>query len=230
LGRATMSVTDMVNEGVRRAYLHPDNKLRASILRDPAGKRTNTRDNTPAVVHYDLVPGNTVEVKLAAKGGGSENKSKFTMLNPSIRSSTGSSRPCPRWAPAGVRRDARHWHRRQRGKAMVLAKGSADGADRHQELKARGPANRLELRLEIYEGQRSRHRGAGAWRAVHGARRQDSRLPTHAASLPVAIIPNCAARGMHTSRSTVRARRSWSLRISRAGPRCAGRLRRRRGA
>src|SRR6266705_1986730 len=80
---ATMSVTDMVNEGVRRAYLDPDNKLRASILADPAGKRTNTRDNTPAVVHYDLVPGDTVEVKLAAKGGGSENKSKFTMLNPS---------------------------------------------------------------------------------------------------------------------------------------------------
>src|SRR6202795_3622763 len=80
---ATMSVTDMVNEGVRRAYLDPDNKLRASILADPAGKRTNTRDNTPAVVHYDLVPGDTVEVKLAAKGGGSENKSKFAMLNPS---------------------------------------------------------------------------------------------------------------------------------------------------
>ena len=80
---ATMSVTEMVNEGVRRAYLDPDNKLRASILADPAGKRTNTKDNTPAVVHYDIVPGDTVEVKLAAKGGGSENKSKFTMLNPS---------------------------------------------------------------------------------------------------------------------------------------------------
>src|SRR5208283_5077827 len=80
---ATLSVTDMINEGVRRAYLDPDNKLRASILRDPAGKRTNTQDNTPAVVHFDLVPGDTVEVKLAAKGGGSENKSKFAMLNPS---------------------------------------------------------------------------------------------------------------------------------------------------
>src|ERR1700740_1571700 len=80
---ATMSVTEMINEGVRRAYLDPDNKLRASILADPAGKRTNTRDNTPAIVHYDLVPGYTVEVKLAAKGGGSENKAKFTMLNPS---------------------------------------------------------------------------------------------------------------------------------------------------
>src|SRR5215831_9789229 len=80
---ATMTVTEMVNEGVRRAYLDPDNKLRASILADPAGKRANTRDNTPAVVHYDIVPGDTVEVKIAAKGGGSENKAKFTMLNPS---------------------------------------------------------------------------------------------------------------------------------------------------
>src|SRR5205814_5613759 len=79
----TMAVTDMVNEGVRRAYLDPDNPLRASIVADPAGARRNTRDNTPAVVHFDLVPGNTVEVKLAAKGGGSENKARFAMLNPS---------------------------------------------------------------------------------------------------------------------------------------------------
>jgi tartrate dehydratase alpha subunit/fumarate hydratase class I-like protein len=93
----------MVNEGVRRAYL-PDNVLRASIVADPAFSRKNTRDNTPAVVHYEIVPGDTVEVKLAAKGGGSENKSKFAMLNPAIPSSTGCSRPCPRWAPAGARR------------------------------------------------------------------------------------------------------------------------------
>src|SRR5262249_34686952 len=79
----TMSITDMVNAGVRRAYLDPDNTLRASIAADPAGARKNTKDNTPAVVHIDLVPGNTVEVKVAAKGGGSENKSKFVMLNPS---------------------------------------------------------------------------------------------------------------------------------------------------
>src|SRR6478752_2505376 len=80
---ATMGVTDMINEGVRRAYLDPDNTLRASILSDPAGKRTNTKDNTPAVVHFDLVPGDTIDVRIAAKGGGSENKAKFTMLNPS---------------------------------------------------------------------------------------------------------------------------------------------------
>ena len=78
---ATMGVADMVNEGVRRAYLHPDNKLRASILADPAGGRKNTKDNTPAVIHMEVVPGNTVDVKIAAKGGGSENKSKFVMLN-----------------------------------------------------------------------------------------------------------------------------------------------------
>ncbi|MDE2002055.1 MAG: fumarate hydratase, partial [Betaproteobacteria bacterium] len=80
---ATMSVADMINEGVRRAWLDPVNPLRASILRDPAGRRTNTKDNTPAVVHFDLVPGNTVDVRIAAKGGGSENKSKLVMLNPS---------------------------------------------------------------------------------------------------------------------------------------------------
>ena len=78
-----MSVADMVNEGVRQAYLHPDNVLRASILDDPAGARKNTRDNTPAVIHMEIVTGNTVDVKLAAKGGGSENKAKMAMLNPS---------------------------------------------------------------------------------------------------------------------------------------------------
>ena len=80
---ATMSIQDMVNEGVRKAYNNADNKLRASVLADPAGARKNTRDNTPAVVHFELVPGNKVDVSIAAKGGGSENKSKFVMLNPS---------------------------------------------------------------------------------------------------------------------------------------------------
>ncbi|MEZ5454495.1 MAG: fumarate hydratase, partial [Thiothrix sp.] len=78
-----MSLSDMINEGVRRAYLQPDNVLRASILADPAGKRTNTRDNTPAVIHYEIVPGDKVSFDVAAKGGGSENKSKMVMLNPS---------------------------------------------------------------------------------------------------------------------------------------------------
>ena len=81
--KATLSVSDMVNEGVRMAYQHSDNPLRASILRDPAGTRTNTRDNTPAVVHTEFVLGNTIEIDIAAKGGGSEAKAKFAMLNPS---------------------------------------------------------------------------------------------------------------------------------------------------
>ena len=80
---ATHPLDDMINEGVRRAYTHPDNTLRASILEDPAGRRQNTKDNTPAVIHTRLVPGNTVSVHVAAKGGGSENKSKLVMLNPS---------------------------------------------------------------------------------------------------------------------------------------------------
>lgn len=80
---ATMGIDDMINEGVRRAYQLPENVLRASILADPAGKRTNTKDNTPAVIHYQLVPGDTVEFHVAAKGGGSENKAKMVMLNPS---------------------------------------------------------------------------------------------------------------------------------------------------
>ena len=80
---ATMSLEDMINEGVRRAYLHPDNVLRASILKDPAGKRQNTKDNTPAVIHYEIVAGDKVDITVAAKGGGSENKSKMAMLNPS---------------------------------------------------------------------------------------------------------------------------------------------------
>ncbi|WP_197466310.1 fumarate hydratase, partial [Oleiphilus sp. HI0080] len=78
-----MSLTDMINEGVRRAYTHPDNVLRASILADPAGARKNTKDNTPAVIHYEIVEGDKVHVDVAAKGGGSENKSKMVMLNPS---------------------------------------------------------------------------------------------------------------------------------------------------
>src|SRR5690606_27118273 len=80
---ATLSLDDMSNEGVRRAYTHPDNVLRASVLADPASARKNTKDNTPAVIHYQVVPGNTLEIHVAAKGGGSENKSKMAMLTPS---------------------------------------------------------------------------------------------------------------------------------------------------
>jgi fumarate hydratase class I len=193
---ATMSVTDMVNEGVRRAYLDPDNKLRASILRDPAGKRTNTRDNTPAVVHYELVPGDTVEVKLAAKGGGSENKSKFTMLNPSDSIVDWVLKTVPTmgagWCPPGMLGIGIGGSAE---KAMVLAKEALmEPIDMH-ELKARGPADRLEeLRLEIYDKVNALGIGAqglGGLSTVLDVKILD--YPTHAASLPVAIIPNCAA-------------------------------------
>ena len=193
---ATMSVTEMVNEGVRRAYLHPDNKLRASILRDPAGKRTNTRDNTPAVVHCELVPGDTVEVKLAAKGGGSENKAKFTMLNPSDSIVDWVVKAVPTmgagWCPPGMLGIGIGGSAE---KAMVLAKEALmEPIDMHA-LKARSPVNRLEeLRLEIYDKVNALGIGAqglGGLATVLDVKILD--YPTHAASLPVAIIPNCAA-------------------------------------
>src|SRR5881392_1470853 len=193
---ATMSVTDMVNEGVRRAYLHGDNKLRASILADPAGKRTNTKDNTPAVVHYEIVPGDTVEVRLAAKGGGSENKSKFTMLNPSDSIVEWVLKTVPTmgagWCPPGMLGIGIGGSAE---KAMLLAKESLmDPIDMHQ-LKARGPKSRIDqLRLEIFDGVNALGIGAqglGGLTTVLDVKILD--YPTHAASLPVAIIPNCAA-------------------------------------
>jgi fumarate hydratase, class I len=193
---ATMSVTDMINEGVRRAYLHPDNTLRASILRDPAGKRTNTKDNTPAVVHFDLVPGNTVDVRIAAKGGGSENKAKFTMLNPSDSIVDWVLKTVPTmgagWCPPGMLGIGVGGSAE---KAMVLAKEALmDPIDMH-DLKARGPANRLEeLRIEIYDKVNALGIGAqglGGLSTVLDVKILD--YPTHAASLPVAMIPNCAA-------------------------------------
>src|SRR6185369_10390760 len=103
---ATMSATEMINEGVRRAYLDPDNKLRASIVDDPAGARRNTRDNTPAVVHFELVPGNMVDVRIAAKGGGSENKAELVMLIPADSVVDWVVRPLPAmgagWCPPGM--------------------------------------------------------------------------------------------------------------------------------
>src|ERR1700680_1765434 len=153
----SMSVTDMVNEGVRRAYLDADNKLRASIVSDPAGARKNTKDNTPAVVHYDLVPGSTVEVKIAAKGGGSENKSKFTMLNPSDSIVDWVLKTVPTmgagWCPPGMLGIGIGGSAE---KAMRLAKEALmETIDMH-ELKGRAahgaPLTRIEeLRLELYD-------------------------------------------------------------------------------
>jgi len=193
---ATMGVTDMINEGVRRAYLDPDNTLRASILRDPAGKRANTKDNTPAVVHFDLVPGATVDVRIAAKGGGSENKAKFTMLNPSDSIVDWVLKTVPTmgagWCPPGMLGIGIGGSAE---KAMVLAKEALmDPIDMH-ELKARGPSNRLEeLRVELYDKVNALGIGAqglGGLATVLDVKILD--YPTHAASLPVAIIPNCAA-------------------------------------
>src|SRR6478672_3235229 len=193
---ATMGVTDMINEGVRRAYLDPDNTLRASILSDPAGKRTNTKDNTPAVVHFDLVPGATVDVRIAAKGGGSENKAKFTMLNPSDSIVDWVLKTVPTmgagWCPPGMLGIGIGGSAE---KAMVLAKESLmDPIDMH-ELKARGPSNHLEeLRIELYDKVNALGIGAqglGGLATVLDVKILD--YPTHAASLPVAIIPNCAA-------------------------------------
>jgi fumarate hydratase, class I len=192
----TMSVADMVNEGVRRAYVHPDNKLRASILHDPAGKRINSRDNTPAVIHFDVVPGGTVEVKIAAKGGGSENKAKFAMLNPSDSIVDWVVKTVPTmgagWCPPGMLGIGIGGSAE---KAMLLAKEALmETIDLH-ELRARGPANRLEeLRLEIYDKVNALGIGAqglGGLSTVLDVKILD--YPTHAASLPVAIIPNCAA-------------------------------------
>lgn len=193
---ATMSVTDMVNEGVRRAYTHPDNVLRASILADPAGKRQNTKDNTPAVIHYEIVEGDEVEVHVAAKGGGSENKSKMVMLNPSDSIVEWVKKTVPTmgagWCPPGMLGLGIGGTAE---KAAVLAKESLmDPIDIH-ELRERGPQNRVEeLRLEIMDAVNELGIGAqglGGLTTVLDVKIKD--YPTHAASLPICMIPNCAA-------------------------------------
>ncbi len=190
------SLVDLVNEGVRRAYSHPDNVLRASVVRDPAGKRLNTRDNTPAVVHLELVPGDKLHVILAAKGGGSENKSRFTVLNPSASLVDWVLDTVPTlgagWCPPGILGIGIGGTPE---KAMLLAKEAImEPIDMH-ELHARGPANRAEeLRLELYDKINALGIGAqglGGLTTVLDVKVRD--YPTHAASLPVALIPNCAA-------------------------------------
>ena len=192
----TLSVTDMVNEGVRRAYLQPDNVLRASIVADPAFGRRNTRDNTPAVIHYDIVPGDIVEIRIAAKGGGSENKTKFVMLNPSDSIVDWVLKTVPTmgagWCPPGMLGIGIGGSAE---KAMLLAKESLmDHIDMTQ-LKARGPRNNIEeLRIELFEKVNALGIGAqglGGLSTVLDVKILD--YPTHAASKPVAMIPNCAA-------------------------------------
>ena len=201
----------LINEGVRQAYLHPDNTLRASILEDPAGARKNTRDNTPAVIHTRMVAGDTVDFKVAAKGGGSENKSKLVMLNPSDSIVDWVVKTVPTmgagWCPPGMLGIGIGGTAE---KAMVLAKESLmDPIDIH-ELRARGPNSRVEeLRLEIMDAVNRLGIGAqglGGLTTVLDVKIND--YPTHAASLPVAMIPNCAAtRHVHftlTGNSAVR--------------------------
>ncbi len=197
---ATLSVQEMVNEGVRRAYLDPDNKLRASVLADPAGARKNTRDNTPAVVHYEIVPGDRLEVICAAKGGGSENKSKFYALNPSDSIVDWVLKTVPTmgagWCPPGILGIGIGGTPE---KSMLLAKESLMApVDIHplKEKAARGEKlNRIEeLRLEIFDKVNALGIGAqglGGLTTVLDVKILD--YPTHAASLPVALIPNCAA-------------------------------------
>ncbi|MBE7459985.1 MAG: fumarate hydratase [Zoogloeaceae bacterium] len=193
---ASMSVQEMVDEGVRRAYNNPDNKLRASVLLDPAGARTNSKDNTPAVVHTEIVPGDHVEVICAAKGGGSENKSKFHALNPSDSIVDWVLKTVPTmgagWCPPGILGLGIGGTPE---KAMLLAKESLMAPVDIHELIARGPKNRVEeLRLELYEKVNALGIGAqglGGLTTVLDVKILD--YPTHAASLPVAMIPNCAA-------------------------------------
>ncbi|RUO29038.1 fumarate hydratase [Aliidiomarina sedimenti] len=194
--KTDMTVQEMVDEGTRRAYLNPDNPLRASIVADPAGTRKNTGDNTPAVVHLDMVHGAKVDVMIAAKGGGSENKSKMVMLNPSDSVADWVVETLPKmgagWCPPGmiglgIGGTAE--------KSAVLAKESLmDPVDIH-ELIERGPQNaEEELRLEIFE--RVNKLGIGA-QGLGGLTTvvdvKINSLPTHAASKPVTLIPNCAA-------------------------------------
>ncbi|GAA4027003.1 fumarate hydratase [Actimicrobium antarcticum] len=195
-GFGSGSVTDAVNEGVRRAYNFADNKLRASIVADPHFERKNTKDNTPAVVHMELVPGDTVDVQVAAKGGGSENKSKFVMLNPSDSLVDWVMKTVPLmgagWCPPGMLGIGIGGTAER---AMLMAKQSLmEDIDMH-ELRLRGPQNKTEeLRIELCD--KINALGIGAQGLGGLTTVLDVKImmhPTHAASKPVAMIPNCAA-------------------------------------
>ncbi|NGO88111.1 fumarate hydratase [Halomonas sp. 141] len=193
---ADLSLDDMINEGVRRAYQLPDNVLRASVLADPDGKRQNTKDNTPAIIHHKIVPGDKVEIHVAAKGGGSEAKSKFAMLNPSDSVVDWVMEQLPKmgagWCPPGMLGIGIGGTAE---KAMEIAKEALLDPIDIQDLQARGPSNRAEeLRLELFDKINKSGIGAqglGGLTTVLDIKVKD--YPTHAANKPVAIIPNCAA-------------------------------------
>jgi len=191
-----LALQSLCDEGVRRGYLNPDNPLRASVLDDPLFSRKNTRDNTPCVLSVELVPGNTVDVQVAAKGGGSENKSKFAMLNPSDSIVDWVLKTVPTmgagWCPPGMLGIGVGGTAE---KAMLMAKQSLmDDLDMY-DLLQRGPANKLEeLRIELFEKVNALGIGAqglGGLTTVLDVK--INTFPTHAASKPVAMIPNCAA-------------------------------------
>ena len=193
---SSRSPSEMVNEAVRIAYRDPQNPLRSSIVSDPAGKRINTRDNSPAVIHMEIVPGSKVEVKVAAKGGGSENKAALAMLNP--------NEDIVEWVVDAVDKMGAGWCPPgmlgigiggTAEKAMLLAKEALfEPLDMH-ELKARGPNGRIEeMRMAIYDRVNALGIGAQGLGGLHTV--LDVKIldyPTHAASLPVGLIPNCAA-------------------------------------
>lgn len=193
---ADLSLDDMINEGVRRAYQLPDNVLRASVLADPDGKRQNTKDNTPAIIHHKIVPGDKVDIHVAAKGGGSEAKSKFAMLNPSDSVVDWVMEQLPKmgagWCPPGMLGIGIGGTAE---KAMEIAKEALLDPIDIQDLQARGASNRAEeLRLELFDKINKSGIGAqglGGLTTVLDIKVKD--YPTHAANKPVAIIPNCAA-------------------------------------
>jgi fumarate hydratase class I len=198
---ASSSLDDMINEGVRRAYMHPDNVLRASVVSDPLGKRQNTKDNTPAVIHTEIVLGDTVEIAIAAKGGGSENKAKFTILNPSDSLEDWVLKTVPTmgagWCPPGMLGIGIGGTAE---KAMLMAKESLMEPIDIQDLIEKGPETAAEkMRVSLYNKVNELGIGAqglGGLTTVLDVKISD--YPTHAASLPVALIPNCAAtRHMH---------------------------------
>ncbi len=196
LDDTSRSLQEVVDEGVRRAYLHPENKLRASVLADPAFTRRNTRDNTPCVLSVEMVPGNTVSVDVAAKGGGSENKSKFKMMNPSDNIVDWVIEQIPMmgagWCPPGmlgigIGGTAEH--------CMKLAKLSLMEPIDMAQLKVRGAQNDIEqLRIDIFDAVNAMGVGAqglGGLSTVLDVKILDA--PCHAAGKPIAMIPNCAA-------------------------------------
>ncbi|MCK5919129.1 MAG: fumarate hydratase, partial [Cocleimonas sp.] len=193
---AKLSVNEMINEGVRQAYQLSDNVLRASILEDPAGSRRNTGDNTPAVIHVEMVKGDKLEVQIAAKGGGSENKAKMVMLNPSDDLVEWIVKTVPTmgagWCPPGVLGIGIGGTAE---KAALLAKQSLMDPIDIQDLRQRGASNHLEaLRLEIMDKVNELGIGAqglGGLTTILDVKIKD--YPTHAASLPVCMIPNCAS-------------------------------------